>query len=65
MTLADLLPALSKNASLNITLLNDDGELITFNAAGYESIESDLNAKVVKNIAIDSNKLAKIKIADS
>lgn len=65
MTLENLLPTLSKNASLNITLVNDDGEMITFNAAGYENIESDLNTKVVKAITVDSNKLIKIKIADS
>ena len=55
MTLSDLLVALAGNQKLSITLAENDGTaLITFNAAGYASVESDLGARTVKKITVDS-----------
>lgn len=66
MTLQNLLPTLSKNESLNITLIgSDDEKLITFNAAGYENVESDLFSREVTKITVISNKDIQIKIAAS
>ena len=49
MTLSQALAALAGNTAVNITLIDDnDAVLITFGAAGYASIESDLGTKVVK-----------------
>lgn len=63
MNLQNLLPTLSKNAGLNITLVDsDDTNLITFNAEGYESIESDLFTRTVSKITVDSNKSMKVKL---
>jgi len=62
MTLSDLLVALSGNTNLFITLTDKTGvEMITFNAAGYESVESDLGARDVLKINLDS--LNKVSIA--
>jgi len=60
MILSDLLVALSGNAQLYITLTDKTGvELITFNAGGYSSVESDLGAREVERITLDSlNKVA-------
>lgn len=55
MTLSDLLVALASNQKLYITLAENDGTaLITFNAVGYTSVESDLGARIVKKITIES-----------
>lgn len=55
MTLAETLAALSNNTNVNITLMDDqDNALITFNAVGYPSIESDLGTRVVKAIKVAS-----------
>lgn len=60
MNLSDLLVALSGNANLFVTLTDKTGaELITFNARGYESVESDLGTREVERITLDSlNKVA-------
>lgn len=53
MLLSDLLTALASNAGVNITLMDEDGNvLITFVAPGFASIESDLGTRVVKRIKI-------------
>lgn len=53
MILSDLLKALSGNAGVNITLNNADGDsLITFNAGGYEAVESELGKRTVKKVKI-------------
>ena len=65
MTLSQALAALAGNAAVNITLIDDnDVVLITFGAAGYASIESDLGTKVVKYIKISSAKEVVIAIKD-
>lgn len=62
MTLSELLVAMSGNANLFITLTDKTGvELITFNAAGYESVESDLGTREVLKITLVS--LNKVSIA--
>lgn len=54
MKLIDLLKTLSGNELTNITLIDDEGvTLITFNAAGYGAVESDLGNRGVKKIKID------------
>ena len=60
MNLSDLLVALSGNANLFVTLTDKTGSgLITFNAAGYESVEGDLGTRVIERISIESlNKVA-------
>ena len=55
MVLSDLLVALAGNTSVYITLEDLDGnKLITFNASGYASVESDLGTRGIKKIRIDS-----------
>ena len=55
MTLAEILAALSSNTNVNITLTDDqDNQLITFNAAGFAAVESDLGTRKVKRIKINS-----------
>ena len=58
MKLGELLEALGANGAnpdVNVTIIdNNDMPLITYNAAGYGSIESDLSAKKVKKIVINS-----------
>lgn len=67
MTLLQILAALSGNTDHNISIVNsDDTALITFNAAGYESIENDLTARTVKRVRVDSNhNLIKVVIEDA
>ena len=65
MTLLNLLPALAGNTNLFITLVDKTGsELITFKAAGYASVESDLGIRGVLSITLDSPNTATIKIDD-
>lgn len=52
MTLADLLVALKDNTKQFITLVDGENELITFNAAGYASVESDITERTVDSITI-------------
>lgn len=55
MKLADLLAALSNNENVDVTLLDSkDIKLITFNAAGYVAVESELGKRTVKRIKITS-----------
>lgn len=60
MTLGDLLAALSENVDQYITLVDGETELITFNAAGYESVESDIMERTVDKIVIAYPKAIKI-----
>ena len=55
MVLSDLLVALASNVKLYITLTDKESNvLITFNAAGYQSVESDLGTREVKKITVVS-----------
>jgi len=55
MTLLETLTALSGNEKLFVTIKDSEGtELVTFNASGYPSIESDIESKVVDSIEIIS-----------
>lgn len=55
MILSEILAALANNASVNITLVDDeDNQVVTFNAAGYGAIESELGERKVKRIKINS-----------
>lgn len=66
MTLQDTLRALHGNENLNITITDSsDVEKITFNAPGYEAIESDYNSREVLDIRVKSAGLVKIAIADA
>ncbi len=60
MALSDLLVALKDNAKLYVTLIDGENELISFNAAGYESVESDLGARTVDKIIVDSITFIKV-----
>ena len=60
MELSELLVALSGNKNLFVTLVDGDTELISFNAAGYASVESDLGARTVDKVVVDS--LSDIKV---
>ena len=65
MILIDLLAALSSNANVNITLMDDnDKVLITFVASGYEAVEDTLGARVVKRIKITSGTAITISLED-
>lgn len=63
MTLAELLVALSGNAGQYITLVDGDTDLITFNAAGYASVESDLGERTVESIVIADPRTIRIILA--
>ena len=66
MTLSELLVALANNQKLYVTLDDKNGnELITFNAAGYESVESDLGARVVSKITIASPASVNVVLEDA
>jgi hypothetical protein len=66
MALTDLLVALASNQKLYITLKDKEGnDLITFNAAGYESVESDLGSRVVKKITVGSPAEVSIVLEDA
>ena len=66
MALTDLLVALKDNAKLYITLTDKESNvLITFNAAGYQSVESDLGARVVKKITIGSPSEISVMLEDA
>ena len=53
MKLKDLLAALANNQTVNITLIDDnDNILITFGAPGYSTISDDLGNRDVKWIKI-------------
>jgi len=66
MILSDLLVALANNQKLYITLNDKSGnELITFKAAGYTSVESDLGAREVNRIKIDSPNAVAITLEDA
>lgn len=63
MTLLETLTALSGNEKLFVTIKDSEGtELVTFNASGYPSIESDLEAKVVNSIEIISQQKVTINL---
>lgn len=66
MALSDLLVALSNNQKLYITLADLAGDaLITFNAAGYESVENDLGSRVVKRVTVESPNAVTITLEDA
>lgn len=65
MKLSDVLKALAGNANLTVTIIDADGNnLISFNAAGYESVESDLQEHEVKKITISNMKEVTLVIGD-
>lgn len=65
MRLSDVLKALSSNTGMTVSIVNADGEnLISFNASGYESVESDLQEHEVKKINITSAKEVTVIIGD-
>lgn len=55
MKLIEVLKALANNTAAGITIVDiNEVALITFNAAGYKSIESDLGNRKVKRIKVTS-----------
>ena len=60
MTLSDLLVALSGNTDQYIKLVDGETELITFNAGGYASVESDITERTVDSIVIIDPRTIKI-----
>lgn len=68
MKLGELLEALGANGAnpdVNITIIdNNDVPLITYRASGYGSIESDLSAKKVKKILINTMTAVTVYIDD-
>lgn len=66
MTLTDALASLAGNLNLNVSLVDsDDTEMIRFNAAGYQNIESDLFSRIVDSITINSSSIVTIKLASA
>jgi hypothetical protein len=66
MTLTDALASLAGNLNLNVSLVDsDDTEMIRFNAAGYQNIESDLFSRTVDSITINSSSIVTIKLASA
>ena len=65
MTLSDLLVALAGNTKQFITLVDGETSLITFNAAGYASVESDITERTVETITIvDPNNIKIVLVAN-
>ena len=68
MKLGELLEAFGANGAnpdVNITIIdNNDVPLITYRASGYGSIESDLSAKKVKKILVNTMTAVTIYIDD-
>ena len=63
MTLNQLLVAMKDNVNTNICIVESDGtKLITFNAGGYASVESDLLARQVSTVSINTMALVTIKL---
>lgn len=66
MTLSDLLVALSGNKNLFVKLVDSTGEaIITFDAGGYEAVESDLGTRAVDSVDITSPTMVTVAIADA
>lgn len=65
MRLSDVLRALSNNVNLSVTLINKNEEtLVTFNAAGYLSIEDSLQELEVIKIKLVSSKEVTLILGD-
>ena len=68
MKLGELLEALGANGAnpdVNITIIdNNDVPLITYRASGYGSIESDLSAKKVKKMLVNTMTAVTVYIDD-
>lgn len=66
MTLTEALASLAGNVNLDVNLVDsDDTNMIRFNAAGYQNIESDLFNRTVDSISINSSSLVTIKLAQA
>lgn len=66
MKLKDLLAALSNNSTVNITLIdNNDNVLITFGAPGYSTISDDLGNREVKWIKINTGNQVTIAVQEA
>lgn len=65
MILSDLLVALSENAGQFITIVDGEAELITFNASGYASVESDITERTVDKITIVDPRNIKVFLAEN
>lgn len=65
MKLIEVLKALANNTGASITLVDiNEVELITFNAAGYKAVESDLGNRKVKRIKVDTATAISVYIDD-
>ena len=66
MQLSELLVAISGNKNLYVTLTDKTGvEMITFNAAGYESVEGDLGTREVEKVTIAAHTSIVIALKDA
>ena len=66
MTLSELLTALANNEKLFVTLEDKNAnKLITFNATGYASVESDLGTRVVNAIVIETPSAVTVVLEDA
>ena len=66
MVLSDLLVALANNTKLFITLEDKNGDaMITFNAVGYSSVESDLGSREVNKIKVETPNAVTITLEDA
>lgn len=66
MKLKDLLATLSNNSTVNITLIDDnDNILITFVAPGYGTISDDLGNREVKWIKINTGNQVTIAVQEA
>ena len=66
MTLLQALTALANNTGVNITLTDtENNQIITFNASGYEAVESDITGRTVNFITVVSAQAVTIQIANA
>lgn len=68
MIVSELLLTLAHNPELKISVYDSDGKtnLIVFNAAGYESLSSELNARTVNKITLaEESKLFKVYLKEA
>ena len=64
MTLREFMSCLT-NATLNVVLSDENGNLITFISGGYASVESDLLARKVKKWSVNSSTSISVLLKDA
>jgi len=63
MVLSDLLEKVSMNPELKVRIIDDNKDIVTFNAAGYPAVNDELNVREVEKIIFSEDmKLIKVSL---